>query len=75
MNAYTELKENFDHLQKRTLQLFDYGRKRERALETAVANAWKQFGEIAKMGNIDDIKNRATAAEQLMAEALKGNQG
>lgn len=70
-NAYTELKDRFDHLQKRTFQLFDAGRKREGQLETAVANAWKQFSDIAAMDNISGIKERAEAAQRFMAETLK----
>ena len=71
MAAYTELKEKFDHLQKRTIELFEEGRKREGILKTAVANAWKHFGEIAEMDDIDDAKERANAMREILADALK----
>lgn len=71
MNAYTELKEKFNHLERRTLQLFDYGQKQEHKLKEAVVNAWNQFGKIAEMDNISDIKDRALIAQKFMSDVLK----
>ena len=73
MSAYTKLKTDFDHLQKRMLQLFDYGRKREGILETAVVQAWKYFGEIAEVDNVSDMKRRASAMKGVMESALSEN--
>ena len=39
MNAYTDLKDRFDHLQKRTMQLFAAGKKREDQLKEALSSA------------------------------------
>ena len=73
MNAYTELKKEFDHLQLRTLQLFKDGQKRAHKLEGAIVNAWNQFGKIAEMDNINDIKRRSSAMKSVLEELLSEN--
>jgi len=71
MNAYTELKNSFDHLQKRAMQLFDYGYKREAKLRTAVANAWKHFGDIEAMDDADEMRAHAALLKNHMGKVLE----
>jgi hypothetical protein len=67
---HTKLKEDYEHLLKRTWQLFEYGRKREGQLETAVANAWKYFDEITESNDLEFIHERSSAMRDFMIEAL-----
>lgn len=56
-NTFLKLKEDHDHLQKRFLEFFEYGRKRESKLEHTVANVWNYLSKIKKG------KETATIAE------------
>lgn len=68
---HTKLKEDYEHLLKRTWQLFEFGRKREVQLVTAVANALKYFGEITESEDIEYIHERSSAMREFMAETLQ----
>ncbi len=70
-HPYTKLKADYDHLLGRTWDLFKLGREKEYKLETAVANAWKQFGVIAELDDIEQIKLRATQMRDFMDKTLK----
>ena len=70
-SAYKELEGDYNHLMNRTLDLFKYGYRREGKLETAVANAWKQFERISKCEDAETIKNMAISGKELMERILK----
>lgn len=75
MHHHTELKNDFEHLQKRMLALFEYGKNQEGILKTAVANAWKYFDEITESNDLEFIHERSSAMRDFMIEALnKTNQ-
>ena len=59
---HTELKEKFDHLQKRTLELFEYGQKQENHLKWALTAAWHELRRISELDNIDEMKDRLSIA-------------
>jgi hypothetical protein len=71
MNAYTELKDSFDHLQKRALDLFAYGQKREAVLKEAVVIAWKQFERLGDMNDASDMRIAAYKAKCFMEGVLE----
>ena len=71
IHPHTELKNKFDHLQKRALQLFEMGRKREHELKTAVVNAWNQFDQISAITDINIARERARSAKDFMREVLR----
>ena len=77
LNGYvhplTRLRDDYDHLMARTWQLFEYGKKREYKLETAVVNAWKYFGEIAETDDMERIKEIALSMRKLMAKTMKSD--
>ena len=70
MNAYTELKADFDHLEKRAQQLFEYGMKREHILTQALVTAWKQFERICASSNIYHKKQLAIDAINYLSDVL-----
>lgn len=70
MHPHKKLKAEHDHLMARTWQLFEYGRKREHKLETAVVNAWKYFGEIAETDDLERVKKIALDLRNLMADTM-----
>ena len=71
MNAYTELKEQFDHLQKRTLQLFKYGQQREAILKEATAIACNQFERMEAVDNIHEMQEMASKAKYFLINAMQ----
>ena len=70
MSAYSELKADFDHLKKRTWQLFEYGIKREHILTETLASAWKQFERIRESKDANEIRQLATSAMGYLADVL-----
>lgn len=73
MNAYTKLKEDYDHLQKRTWQLFEIGFKREGTLEGVLTNAWHEIGRISELDDITAIKERLLAVRMFIGDTFADN--
>jgi hypothetical protein len=70
-HPYQKLKHDYDHLLGATWDLFKLGLKKEGKLETAVANAWKQFDNITDIDDIDEIKVIAEKMRDFMAKTLE----
>ena len=67
---HTELKEKFDHLQKRTMELFEYGQKQENQLKWALTSVWYELGRISELDSINEMKDRLSTTIKVIDNFL-----
>ena len=61
---------DFNHLQKRALQLISFGFKRENLLNEAVANAWKLCERISVAESLEQARELASEGEDHFRNVL-----
>jgi hypothetical protein len=71
-NHYKKLQDDYEHCLKRMIDLFEYGRRREYELETAVANAHKYLGAIREKTDSTEIIEICDQLIPFLLECLNG---